>query len=92
MKILNLAKPSTRRKIILFNIFYTKGGGGSKEVAWNKVIKEVGNKFGVEVFDVYDLMKNNGGGSLLTDILHPNSSGHRLIAQGLIRKLEVIFK
>ena len=86
-KILTIAHPSGSRKIILLNIFYLNGEK-NKEKAWNKVVYEVGNEFGVKVVDVYDSMKENGGNSLLTGILHPNQYGHNLIAKDVINVLK----
>ena len=86
-KILTIAHPSDSRKVILLNIFYLNGEK-NKEKAWNKIVYEVGNEFGVKVVDVYDSMNENGGSNLLTGVLHPNQYGHDLIAKDVINVLK----
>lgn len=73
-------------------LYGTIGAGGGTLtnaglLAFNTAAKALSVSFGTQYFDAYTAMLNQGGATLLappTSTLHPNASGHQVIANGIV--------
>ncbi len=90
-KIINTSAPSAERTVFLVNIYYqnccnkdwTENGG--KDIAWNKMIKDLAYSKKMQLIDVYTPMKAAGAEKVLSeDLLHPSQAGHDIIANTII--------
>lgn len=84
-------KSGRDRNVALLNIFYITCCS-EKRVAWDKVVRDVANEYGVLYIDVSTPIIQNGGKELLAGDLHPNAAGHKVIAGAVIEKLDQMLK
>lgn len=56
--------------------------------AYNRVVKEVGAKYGVEVVDLYSIINRYPKDDLFEDTMHPNAKANAIIAEAALNVLE----
>ncbi len=60
--------------------FTNNGANATKQGAYATTVLNVADAKGTWYMPMYETMRDNGGASLLNDVLHPNNSGHYLMA------------
>lgn len=68
----------------------TKSFPEAKNKELNKIIQNLATKHSIPFVDMQQLFERNGGTSLLSDGLHPNTRGHELIYQEVCKQLRDI--